>query len=102
RCCPGILALLHNAGRDPARLVASDLGFAVGPRLNAAGRLEDMSLGIACLLTDDFDEATMMAEQLNDLNQQRRAIESAMQDEAMALLQQLEQDEAGLPAGLCL
>lgn len=102
RCCPGILALLRNAGRDPARLVASDLGFAVGPRLNAAGRLEDMSLGIACLLTDDFDEAAVMAEQLSELNQQRRAIESVMQEEAMTVLEQLEQDEAGLPAGLCL
>lgn len=102
RCCPGILALLRNAGRDPSRLVASDLGFAVGPRLNAAGRLEDMSLGIACLLTDDFDEAAMMAEQLNELNQQRRAIEGVMQEEAMAVLERLEQDAAGLPPGLCL
>lgn len=102
RCCPGILALLRDAGRDPARLVAADLGFAVGPRLNAAGRLEDMSLGIACLLSDDPDQAAAMAAQLGELNQQRRKIEGAMQEEALTLLSRLEQDEAGLPPGLCL
>lgn len=102
RCCPGILALLQDAGRDPARLVAADLGFAVGPRLNAAGRLEDMSLGIACLLTDDEAEAAAMAAELGELNRQRREIEGSMQQEALTLLSELEQDEAGLPAGLCL
>jgi single-stranded-DNA-specific exonuclease len=102
RCCPGILALLQDAGRDPARLVAADLGFAVGPRLNAAGRLEDMSLGIACLLSDDPDQAATMAAQLGELNQQRRKIEGIMQEEALTLLSRLEQDEAGLPPGLCL
>jgi single-stranded-DNA-specific exonuclease len=102
RCCPGIRALLQDAGREPARLVAADLGYAVGPRLNAAGRLEDMSLGIACLLTDNDDEAAAMAAQLGELNRQRREIEGAMQEEALALLRRLEQDETGLPAGLCL
>lgn len=102
RCCPGILALLQQAGRDPARVVAADLGFAVGPRLNAAGRLEDMSLGIACLLSDDPEEAASMAAELGELNQQRRQIEGAMQEEALALLASLEQDERGLPPGLCL
>jgi single-stranded-DNA-specific exonuclease len=102
RCCPGILALLQDSGRDPARLVAADLGFAVGPRLNAAGRLEDMSLGIACLLSDDPDQATAMAAQLGELNQQRRKIEGVMQEEALTLLSRLEQNEAGLPPGLCL
>lgn len=102
RCCPGIRALLQDAGRDPARLVAADLGFAVGPRLNAAGRLEDMSLGIACLLTDDEAEAAAMAAELGELNRQRREIEGSMQQEALTLLAALEQDEAGLPAGLCL
>lgn len=102
RCCPGILALLADAGRDPTRVVAADLGFAVGPRLNAAGRLEDMSLGIACLLTDDAEEAAAMAAELGELNQQRRKIEGTMQEEALVLLAALEQNEAGLPAGLCL
>ncbi|HEX5512873.1 MAG TPA: single-stranded-DNA-specific exonuclease RecJ [Gammaproteobacteria bacterium] len=102
RCCPGILALLQDSGRDPARLVAADLGFAVGPRLNAAGRLEDMSLGIACLLSDDPDQAAAMAAQLGELNQQRRKIEGVMQEEALTLLSRLEQNEAGLPPGLCL
>jgi single-stranded-DNA-specific exonuclease len=102
RCCPGIRALLLDAGRDPARLVAADLGFAAGPRLNAAGRLEDMSLGIACLLADEETEAVGIAAQLGELNRQRREIEGSMQQEALALLQRLEQDAAGLPAGLCL
>src|SRR5690625_5141143 len=102
RCSVGILALLQQAGRDPARLVAADLGFVVGPRLNAAGRLEDMSLGVACLLTDDFAEASAMAEQLSELNLQRRVIENTMQEEALAVLERLEQNETGLPAGLCL
>lgn len=102
RCSAGILALLQEAGRNPARLVASDLGYAVGPRLNAAGRLEDMSLGIACLLTDDPDEAAQMAAELSDLNQQRREIEGSMQDDALVLLSQLEQRAEGLPPGICL
>lgn len=103
RCCAGILALLEAAGREPARLVASDLGFAVGPRLNAAGRLEDMSLGIDCLLADSLDAARPMARQLDELNRQRREIEGRMQEEALALLDALAglHGEA-LPAGLCL
>lgn len=102
RCCQGILALLRDAGRDPRRVVAADLGYAVGPRLNAAGRLEDMSLGIACLLADDPEQAAAMAAELGELNRQRREIEGAMQQEALALLEELERDAEGLPPGLCL
>lgn len=106
RACPGILALLQVAGRSAANLVAADLGFAVGPRLNAAGRLEDMSLGIACLLTDDPAEAQRLATELNTINQTRRAIEAEMRDQAMAAVTELQQrllqqgDE--LPAALVL
>ena len=100
---PGILALLEVAGRQASRLVASDLGFTVGPRLNAAGRLDDMSIGIRCLLTDDPLEAAELASELNDLNQDRRAIESSMQKEALSALAELElENEASMPWGLCL
>ena len=104
RACPGIEALLTVGGRDPARVVAADLGFAVGPRLNAAGRLEDMSRGIRCLLADSAAEALELAQSLDDLNRQRRDIEGQMQEEALAgveaLAEQLE--GASLPAALCI
>lgn len=99
---PGILALLDIAGRNRHRLVASDLGFAIGPRLNAAGRLDDMALGIRCLLSDSPDAAREMASELDDLNRDRRAIEGSMQQEALRSLQQLSLDETELPWGLCL
>lgn len=105
---PGILALLEVAGRQRQRMVASDLGFAVGPRLNAAGRLDDMSLGIQCLLCDSQDLAREMAVELDDLNRDRKAIESSMQAEALASLKGLELPGEGgeqgseLPWGLCL
>lgn len=104
RCCAGIAALLEIAGRNPQQLVAADLGFAVGPRLNAAGRLEDMSLGIACLLADDAAQARAMAVRLNELNHERRAIETQMQVEALTVLAglQLSDEDASLPTGLCL
>ena len=92
RACPGILALLRAARREPARAVASDLGFAVGPRLNAAGRLEDMSLGIECLLTDDPGEARRLAAELDALNQARREIEGDMQAQAEAAVRRLQLD----------
>ncbi|MDH5423742.1 MAG: single-stranded-DNA-specific exonuclease RecJ [Gammaproteobacteria bacterium] len=85
-CCPGIAALLKVAGRNQANCVSSDLGFAVGPRLNAAGRLEDMSLGIDCLLSDDSRFCKQIAEQLHELNSQRRSIETDMLEQAMVLL----------------
>lgn len=86
---PGIRALLECAGRNPASCVASDLAFAAGPRLNAAGRLDDMSLGIACLLSDDPYTAQQMALQLEGLNKDRRQIEQEMQQAALAQLESL-------------
>jgi single-stranded-DNA-specific exonuclease len=102
QACPGILALLKIAGRKPGNLGASDLGFAVAPRLNAAGRLTDMSLGIECLLTDDAARATEIAAELDRLNRERRAIESEMQAQALDIVNQLHLEEGSLPAGLCL
>lgn len=86
RCRPGISALLRIAGRSAERLQASDLGFVVGPRLNAAGRLDDMSVGIECLITDSEDRAMELAHELDRLNKERRQIERDMQQQALALL----------------
>ncbi|HCU54221.1 MAG TPA: single-stranded-DNA-specific exonuclease RecJ [Gammaproteobacteria bacterium] len=102
QACPGILALLKAAGRKPGRLAAADLGFVVAPRLNAAGRLTDMSLGIECLLTDSESRAQEIALELDRLNRDRRAIESEMQNQALAIVQELHLGEHGLPAGVCL
>lgn len=99
---PGIQALLHVAGKSAQRIVASDFGFALGPRLNAAGRLDDMSLGIECLLTDDADQAVRLAQQLDDMNRSRRDIEQGMQQEAMKYMEQMEWNEEQLPTGVCL
>ena len=88
RAQPGILALLRVATRDPARVGTYDLGFAVGPRLNAAGRLTDMSLGIECLITDDAARAQAIAQELDALNRERRSIEADMQESALAALEQ--------------
>lgn len=85
---PGVAALLRVAARDPARTGTHDLGFAVGPRLNAAGRLTDMSLGIECLITDDATRAQTIAQELDALNRQRRGIEAEMQESALAALEQ--------------
>jgi single-stranded-DNA-specific exonuclease len=100
---PGINALLKIAGKNPAQLVASDMGFSVAPRLNAAGRLDDISYGIQCLLTDDPQEALDRAQLLEQFNQDRKAIERDMQIEALNIVEGLaldDQDE--LPAALCL
>jgi single-stranded-DNA-specific exonuclease len=86
KASPGVAALLSVAGRDPRRLVAADLAFAVGPRLNAAGRLEDMSTGIECLLARDHGRAYAIATRLDTLNRERREIESKMQDSALAMV----------------
>ncbi|MBD2860182.1 single-stranded-DNA-specific exonuclease RecJ [Spongiibacter sp. KMU-158] len=102
RCRPGISALLQVAGKDRGRLVASDLGFAVGPRLNAAGRLDDITTGIHLLLTDSSDMALELAAELNDLNRERRAIEQSMKEEAVAELKKLKFASEGIPAGICL
>ena len=103
-CSPGLLALLRLGKRDYRHLVASDLAFAVAPRLNAAGRMEDMSVGIRCLITEDREEAMALATELDDLNHQRRARQNQMQQEALEQLKQLLDGLKGteLPAGLCL
>ncbi|MDY7507047.1 single-stranded-DNA-specific exonuclease RecJ [Ralstonia sp. L16] len=86
RMCPGIAALFRVAGREARRASTFDLGFGLGPRLNAAGRLADMSLGIECLLTDDYDRAMSIAAELDGMNRERREIEAGMQQEALAIL----------------
>ena len=85
----GIEALLKQSGRQPSRCVSTDLGFAVGPRINAAGRLEDISVGIECLLTDDFDTAMKDAQLLDGINSERRDIESTMREQAFAYVDKL-------------
>lgn len=102
RCRPGIRALLEVAGRPAQRLVSTDLGFIVGPRLNAAGRLDDMSMGIECLLTDNEDLARDIARELDGLNRDRKAIERDMQQQALASLEAVSVTEQALPFGLCL
>jgi single-stranded-DNA-specific exonuclease len=103
RCRPGIRALLAVANRSLSRVVASDIGFVVGPRLNAAGRLEDMGLGIECLLTESDQAAARMAQELDQLNLSRRVIEQAMRQQAEQALDKLHRlSEGELPAGLCL
>ncbi len=89
RARPGIAALMRVAGRDPARVSAYDLGFVLGPRLNAAGRLTDMSVGIECLLARDSGHAAELAAQLDALNRERRDIEAGMQETALALMERI-------------
>lgn len=93
RMCAGIRALFAVAGRNPSRATTFDMGFALGPRLNAAGRLSDMSLGIECLLTDDYARAFAIAQQLQALNVERREIEAEMRDAALATLDATRIDE---------
>ena len=100
---PGLNALIDVAGKQVGSIVASDLGFSVAPRLNAAGRMDDMSLGIQCLLTDDSGTAKVIALQLDALNNERREVETSMKHEAMALLSEMKAlDKHHLPAGVCL
>jgi single-stranded-DNA-specific exonuclease len=94
RARPGIAALLQLAGRDLTRVTAYDLGFVVGPRLNAAGRLQDMSIGIECLLSSDPEQARELARQLDDLNRERRGIQADMQDSALTHLENVDPGEA--------
>ncbi len=97
RARPGIAALISVSGRDPARIGASDLGFALGPRLNAAGRLEHMEQGIHCLLAADVDVAMPLATELDRINRQRRELQTQMQDEAVSgLLEELSEQQHGL------
>ena len=98
---PGILALLEVGRRDHTQLKASDLGFVVGPRLNAAGRLDDMSIGIECLLAVHPHQAREYAQQLDQFNRERKAIESDMKEQAELALASLLDDDADMPNGMC-
>ena len=100
KCRPGIKALIEVAGRVPTNLTSTDLGFVIGPRLNAAGRLDDMALGIACLTEDEPMQARMMAAELDSLNKERREIEQGMKEEALKLVDSLTLDDGELPAAL--
>ncbi|MBD9485084.1 single-stranded-DNA-specific exonuclease RecJ [Pseudomonas sp. PDM14] len=100
RARAGLRAILEVAGRQHGRITSTDLGFILGPRLNAAGRLDDMSLGIECLLCDDEALARDMAQQLDELNKDRKSIEQGMQREALAQLKDLRVED--MPFGLCL
>ncbi|WP_299004315.1 single-stranded-DNA-specific exonuclease RecJ [uncultured Shewanella sp.] len=102
RCRVGITALLEVAKKNISRVVASDFGFTVGPRLNAAGRLDEMALGVETLLCDDVMMARRMAAQLDSLNMERRALEQEMQQEALKRLKSLTFDMASLPWGIAL
>ncbi len=104
RCAAGIRALLEIAGRRPEGLIAADLAFAVAPRLNAAGRLDDMTVGIQCLLADDAQAAAALAARLDELNQERRTIEARMQAEALVAVRRLRDPgpRALQRSGVCL
>ena len=99
RARPGILALLRAAGRDPARCSTTDIGFALGPRINAAGRIADMRIGIDCLLADDPTEADRLAQRLNALNRERRDMQADMLEQAQAALDGVDVAEG---ASICL
>lgn len=101
RASAGLAALIESAGRDPRQLQAGDLGFQIGPRLNAAGRLDDMALGIRCLVSDDVDEARELAAQLSELNRERRSLQADMERAAAAIVEELLAGRDGaLPAAL--
>lgn len=104
RCSAGVSALYEAAKRDPARAVASDLGFALGPRINAAGRLDDMSLGIECLLADDPLRARQLAEQLSAINAERQDLQTAMVEQGEAMVAAFVERHRGesLPHGIVL
>jgi len=100
--CAGIQALLEISGRKAQNISSTDLGFCVAPRLNAAGRLDDMSIGISCLLSESLSGAEVLARQLDQLNYERRSIEQGMQKEAFACLEAMDLSEQELPVALCL
>jgi len=103
RGCSGINSLIKISGRQQNNLSATDLGFAIAPRLNAAGRLDDMALGIECLLTSDATQSEAMAQQLDQLNKERKEIESDMKQSALAILASLPEDNLNATApALCL
>ena len=100
--CTGLRALADVAQRDPARLTAADIGYAIGPRINAAGRLEDMALGIECLLTDNLEQARDMAATLDAINGERRSKQQQMTDEAAAAVARVSLADGAVPVALCL
>ncbi|WP_425918932.1 single-stranded-DNA-specific exonuclease RecJ [Acinetobacter sp. TSRC1-2] len=102
QCRAGISALLDIAGREPSQLKAQDLGFVLGPRINAAGRMETMDIGIECLIATDMQTAYPLAQQLNQLNIERRQVEAQMKQEALSELATLQLDQTVLPAALIL
>lgn len=102
QCSAGILALLSVAKKDHNQACSQDLGFACGPRLNAAGRLDDMALGIECLLTDSFDEAMTLASELDEMNRLRRELESGMKEDALKQLDAVDLNREVLPPIICL
>ncbi len=102
RLQPGVAALFAVARRDPARASAFDFGFALGPRINAAGRLADMTLGIECLITDDAERATQLAAQLDAINRERREVEAGMRERAEQTLLNLAADATGAPPAVAL
>ncbi|MHA6610055.1 single-stranded-DNA-specific exonuclease RecJ [Photobacterium damselae] len=102
RCRPGIQALIEVANRDPQKIVTSDLGFALGPRINAAGRLDDMAFGVELLLCDNIQSARRMATELDGLNQTRKEIEQGMKEEALAICERLKFSANNMPYGLVL
>jgi len=102
RTRPGIIALLEVTRRTKEHIVAADLAYAIGPRLNAAGRLKDMSVGIECLLTDDHSQARTFASHLNEINNNRRVIEGEMNEQAVHYLENFHKQQQELPFGLCL
>jgi single-stranded-DNA-specific exonuclease len=102
RMQPGVAALFAAAGRQAQRAAAFDFGFALGPRINAAGRLSDMTLGIECLLTDDASRAAELAAQLDAINRERREVESGMREQAEVLLDKLMPASDGVPPALSL
>lgn len=102
QCRLGILALLEIAKRDAASLKAQDLGFVLGPRINAAGRMDSMNIGIECLLADDYAQAHTLAQQLNQLNVERRQVETTMKQQALGYLEQLQLSTEQIPPALVL
>lgn len=103
QACPGVLALIDVAKRKPGNLAAADLGFSVAPRLNAAGRIENMSIGIECLLADNSETAHELAVRLDSINLERRAIEADMKQQALQDLKRINLSaDNDLPVGLCI
>jgi single-stranded-DNA-specific exonuclease len=102
KCSAGIRALIESANKVHHEVIASDLAFQLGPRLNAAGRLDDMSIGIQCLLTDNDEMARMLAARLAQLNSDRRELELQMQQDALATIADMRAEDPHLPLGLCL